>query len=320
MPTNQKEILIVDDTPNNLRLLSSILTEQGYKVRLAPSGNLALSSIEKKPPDLILLDVIMPEINGYEICKQLKADDRYKDIPVLFISALQESLDITVAFQVGGLDYITKPFNENEVIARVNAHIELKSSRDELLKTTKELESLNAELVEAQKELIQLATTDSLTGLYNRRRSMESIQDQKTHFGRNTKAFSFVIADIDDFKSINDTYGHLCGDFILKELSRELTQLLRSQDTLGRWGGEEFNILLPETDKHGARVIIEKLRTTISTQTFVYDGDTIDVSMTFGISEYSSPDLSIDELIRRADVALYDGKKNGKNCVIVHPN
>ena len=317
METNQKEILIVDDTPNNLRLLSSILTEQGYKVRLAPNGSLALTSIRKKAPDLILLDVLMPEINGYEICQQLKADDQYKDIPVLFISALQDAPDITQAFQAGGVDYITKPFNENEVIARVKAHIDLKSSRDELLKTTKELEATNNELLQAQKELIQLATTDPLTGLYNRRRSMEAMQEQKARFERNQQPFSFVIADIDDFKAINDNYGHQCGDFILKEISRELTELLRSQDSLGRWGGEEFNILLPETDKQGASIIIEKLRAHISGQKFIYENDTINVSMTFGISEYSSPDLSIDELIRRADVALYDGKEKGKDCVVV---
>ena len=317
MNAKQNEILIVDDTPNNLRLLSSILTEHGYKVRLAPNGSLALASIRKKAPDLILLDVLMPDINGYEICEQLKAEDQYRDIPVLFISALQEVTDKTQAFQVGGVDFITKPFNESEVIARVKAHVDLKTSRDELLKTTKELESSNLKLIQAQEELIKLASTDSLTGLYNRRRSMETLQDQKTRFTRNKQAFSFVIADIDDFKSINDSYGHLCGDFILKEISRELTKQLRSQDTPGRWGGEEFNILLPETDKQGAEIVIEKLRAHISAQKFVYDDETINVSMTFGIAEYSSAELSIDELIRRADVALYEGKENGKDCVVV---
>ena len=318
MNANQKEILIVDDTPNNLRLLSSILTEQGYKVRLAPNGSLALASIRKKAPDLILLDVLMPDINGYEVCQQLKAEDQYRDIPVLFISALQEVVDKTQAFEVGGLDFITKPFNENEVIARVKAHVDLKISRDELLKTTEELEASNLKLIQAQEELIKLASTDSLTGLYNRRRSMETLQDQQTRFTRNKQAFSFVIADIDDFKSINDNYGHLCGDFILKEISRIFTELLRNQDTAGRWGGEEFNILLPETDKQGAEIVVEKLRAHISTQKFVYDDNTINVSMTFGISEYSSADLSIDELIRRADVALYEGKENGKDCVVVY--
>lgn len=318
MQAAQKEILIVDDTPNNLRLLSSILTEQGHKVRLAPSGSLAITSVKKKAPDLILLDVLMPEINGYEVCKQLKAEDKYKDIPILFISALQETFDKTQAFQAGGLDYITKPFNEIEVIARVNVHLELKSSRDELLNTTKDLELLNLKLIQAQEELVQLASTDPLTGLYNRRRSMESIQDQKIYFERHKQAFSFVIADIDDFKSINDTYGHQCGDFILKEVSRELKSLLRHQDILGRWGGEEFNILLPETDKPGAKVIIEKLRIHINDQNFIYQDNTIHVSMTFGISEYSSTDLTINELISHADIALYDGKKNGKNCSVLY--
>jgi diguanylate cyclase (GGDEF)-like protein len=318
MKAKQKEILIVDDTPNNLRLLSSILTEQGHKVRLSPNGFLALTSVRKKAPDLILLDVLMPEINGYEVCKQLKAEDQYKDIPILFISALQEAFDKTLAFQAGGLDYITKPFNENEVVARVNAHLELKSSRDDLLSTTKDLELTNAKLIQAQEELIQLASTDPLTGLYNRRRSMEYIEDQKIYYMRNKRVFAFVIADIDDFKLINDTYGHQCGDFILKEISRELKGLLRHQDILGRWGGEEFNILLPETDKPGAKVIIEKLRSHISDQKYIYRDETIHVSMTFGISEYSSPDLSVDELIRHADIALYDGKNSGKNCIIVY--
>ncbi|MCK4704122.1 MAG: response regulator, partial [Gammaproteobacteria bacterium] len=159
METNQKEILIVDDTPNNLRLLSSILTEHGYKVRLAPNGSLALASIKKKAPDLILLDVLMPDINGYEICQQLKAGEQYRDIPVLFISALQEVTDKTQAFKVGGVDFITKPFNESEVIARVKAHVDLKISRDELLKTTEELEASNLKLIQTQEELIKLAST-----------------------------------------------------------------------------------------------------------------------------------------------------------------
>lgn len=127
----------------------------------------------------------MPDLNGYEVCEQLKAEDQYRDIPVLFISALQEVTDKTQAFQIGGVDFITKPFNESEVIARVKAHVDLKISRDELLKTTKELEASNLKLIQAQEELIKLASTDSLTGLYNRRRSMVTLQDQKTRLPNN---------------------------------------------------------------------------------------------------------------------------------------
>jgi two-component system, sensor histidine kinase and response regulator len=137
----QKSIVVVDDTPENLRLLIALLSEQGYRVRPAPNGELALASIQKEPPDLILLDILMPDMNGFEVCRRLKADDRVRDIPVIFISALDEVFDKLTAFTVGGLDYITKPFQVEEVLARVQTHLSLREARQQLEERNQELEA-----------------------------------------------------------------------------------------------------------------------------------------------------------------------------------
>lgn len=313
--TYKPDILIVDDTPNNLRLLSTLLNEQGYKTRLALDGERALKAIEKKTPDLILLDVLMPVMDGYTLCQIIKEEKTYQHIPILFISALHEGLEKSKAFSAGGVDYITKPFSEEEVLARIRTHLDLKQSKDKLLQHIQQLELTNQQLEVAKEELLVMATTDPLTGLFNRRKSLEIIQEEQVRYLRSKTPFSFVIADVDNFKQFNDAYGHDCGDFVLTQVAEDLREKLRAQDCVGRWGGEEFNVVLPESDLIGAKAIMEKIRTHFEERKYGYKGQVLSITLTFGVSVYQDS-MEVDALIKSADQALYQGKQSGKNRVV----
>lgn len=312
----EQSIVIVDDTPDNLRLLASMLTEHGYKVRPAPSGDRALATVRKALPDLILLDIMMPEMDGYEVCRQLKADKLTHDIPVVFLSALNEVFDKVKAFQAGGVDYIAKPFQLEEVLARVNTHLTMRAQQKVLAQQNEELIKKNALITEQAKKLKPLATKDFLTGLSNRRDFLEKAQQEENRFERTNKLFAFIMFDIDHFKNVNDTYGHECGDKVLVSVSRVFEKAIRAQDILARWGGEEFICLLPETGLDGGKHVAEKIKKTVES----YGHECIDVpfsvTVTMGVSVYDGS-CSIEECIRRADDALYKGKKDGRNQVVV---
>jgi diguanylate cyclase (GGDEF)-like protein len=310
-------IVIVDDTTENLRLLAGILKDSGYKVRPAPNGARALATIRKEPPDLILLDIMMPEMDGYEVCRQLKADEQLRDIPVIFLSALNDVFDKLAAFKAGGVDYICKPFQMEEVLARVNTHLTIRAQQKTLLSQNAELKKKNRLIEEQAKELQLLASRDTLTGLSNRRDFLEKAKREETHFKRAKRAFSLVLLDIDHFKNINDTYGHECGDAVLARVAREIEGALREQDIVARWGGEEFICLLPETGLDGSEHVAGKVRLAIADNGCRYGGSLITVTATLGVSLYDGSS-SLEECIRRADEALYQGKNQGRNRVVVH--
>lgn len=304
-------ILIVDDIPQNLQVLAGILRKKSYKIAIASDGEQALEMLNSVCPALILLDVMMPGIDGFEVCRRLKESDTHRDIPVIFLTARTNTDDIVKGFDLGAVDYITKPFNGIELLARVRTHLALKFAREEL-------ERKNRELLEAQEQLELAARTDPLTQLSNRRDIVEKIEAEKIRFERSQNSFTLVICDIDNFKLFNDQYGHDCGDYVLTTIAKLMKFSLRKQDTVARWGGEEFLILLPETNTEGGRILAEKISELIADQTLEYKGIPLSITLTFGIDTYNYQDLrSIDDCIRMADHAMYEGKKNGKNCVVV---
>ena len=314
--TEKLSIVIVDDTPNNLRLLVGILKERGYKVRPAPSGVRALATVRKEPPDLILLDIMMPEMDGYAVCKALKTDEQTRDIPVIFLSALNEVFDKVKAFKAGGVDYISKPFQVEEVLVRVNTHLMIRAQQKALSLQNKELIKKNALITEQTKKLELLATRDFLTGLSNRRAFLKKAELEEKRFKRANSPFAFILLDIDHFKSVNDTYGHECGDEVLAGVARILKKNLRAHDVPARWGGEEFICLLPETDGDGAKQTAEKIRASIENGRHECSENSVSVTVTLGISVYDGS-CAIKESIRLADDALYKGKEGGRNQVIV---
>lgn len=303
-------ILVVDDVSHNLKVLCNILGKRDYRIAVAKSGLQALEMVEKVTPDLILLDVMMPELDGFEVCRRLQQSPSTRDVPVIFLTAKAENENVVQGFEIGAVDYITKPFNATELLVRVQTHLELKQARQELL-------IKNRELTEAKEKLEQAARTDALTQLANRRGLLERFDVEKNRFERSQRSFSMLMGDIDNFKQINDNHGHNCGDYTLTSISKIMLGLVRKQDTVGRWGGEEFLLLLPETNANGARITAEKIRETIANHPFNYEGLSLSIQITFGICTYGDTcSGDIDDCIRVVDDALYKGKASGKNCVV----
>lgn len=205
-----KKILIVDDTPVNIKLVSEILQNR-YEVISSDGGLSCLKSAVEDSPDLILLDVLMPGMDGYEVCKKLKADGRTAGIPVIFITSKADRDDVVKGFDAGGVDYIMKPFNPRELVARVDTHLSLTAAQMDMKTYSDSLEFLSQQLLEKTKAVDSMVRTDFLTGLANRRHILEQLRHEEARQGRGTPLCSVIIADIDYFKSINDTYGHDSG-------------------------------------------------------------------------------------------------------------
>ena len=293
-PPDSMNVMIVDDTRPNVLVLQRALTSIGYNISVAFDGEKALELIPKTKPDLILLDVMMPGINGFDVCKRLKNDPELSDIPIIFITAMGMPKDLLKGFEIGAVDYITKPFNLQEVCIRVKTHLTLSA---------------------AIKKLIQDSETDSLTGLFNRRTFLKKIENEAMRFKRNKKPFSLLFADIDFFKKVNDTYGHAAGDDVLISVSNLLNTEKREVDQVGRWGGEEFLLLLPETNLGGAAQHGNKIRELVSAKPIIYEEQEIHITMSFGVSEYSG-DSNIEKTIDQADQRLYQAKNTGRNKVV----
>lgn len=298
-------ILIVDDVSKNLQVVGAMLDDVGYATTFATSGKQAIERVKTANPDLILLDLMMPEINGLQVCEHLKADPLYAEIPIIFLTASNESEHLLQAFSQGAVDYVTKPYKAPELLARVKTHLELKYTRDELKQALVELE--------------KLATTDPLTGIANRRHllTLAEREFQRTH--RYNNPFSVLMIDIDHFKLINDNYGHNIGDEALKIMADVTVNALRKVDIFGRFGGEEFVVFLPETQADEALLVAERIREAIATTPIYVDDQTIHITVSIGVTIYESSEISLDGLLMEADKALYDAKKQGRNQVVIYP-
>lgn len=316
MNTEKISVLIVEDNPINLRVLFDSLTISGFKALVAQSGEAAISQAEIAQPDIILLDVMMTGINGFETCEYLKKNKKTKDIPVIFMTALSDTVDKVRGFEVGGVDYVTKPFDKTELIARIKSHVELRKYQEKLEQSNLELLKINRELEEAQEKLEYAARTDPLTRLSNRRDIIEKLEYEKIRMKRKGSTFCLILCDIDDFKQINDTYGHNCGDFVLVSIASILRSAIREEDQVARWGGEEFLLLLTGTGIEGGKTVAEKLRENVENHCFRFEDMNLKITMTFGVAVYDNHELLIDNCIKKADQALYAGKDRGKNCVV----
>lgn len=303
--SKKKSVLIVDDQVSNLKMLLTFLQDHGYSVRIAESAKRALQVLEDYTPDCILLDVMMPEISGFELCQSLQTNKKTTGIPIIFMSALDAIEDKIKGFAVGGVDYITKPFQDVEVLARVNTHITLR--RQKL-----ELERVQMALLLQTEQLERLSITDDLTGLHNRR-CLKLVFDREYQRGMRHKSdLSCLALDLDHFKRVNDTYGHKIGDTVLQKFSYILLDAIRATDFCFRIGGEEFIILLPETDTDGALQTAEKIRKVVAAEQFIGVGHTVTVSI--GISTIGKDQLEkTNDLLNNADKALYTAKRNGRN-------
>ena len=211
---------------------------------------------------------------------------------------------------------LRNPLIGPELLARVKAHLTLRHYQRELAETNQKLRQINEALLETQRKLEIAAKTDPLTQLSNRRDMIEKIEAEKVRLKRHHNPFTLILCDIDDFKEFNDTFGHDCGDFILVSIATMMRSMIREQDQLARWGGEEFLFLLPETDLKSGAIVAEKIRKAIAAHRFEYKTHVLSVTMTFGVSVCPTHTIDIDDCIKQADRALYQGKNAGKNLVI----
>ncbi len=294
-------ILVVDDINRNLQLVVEILDGFGYSTTFANSGIQALERVKMAKPDLILLDLMMPEMNGIQVCQVLKSQQIYTDIPVIFLTASNEENDLLQAFEQGAVDYIIKPCRPSELLARVKTHLELKRTRDELKKAYQELE--------------KLANTDPLTGLANRRALFEVCEREFERAQRYYHPFSILMLDLDHFKRINDNFGHSVGDLALRITAQTIFEQLREVDLVGRFGGEEFIIILPETQIEDAIIVAQRICRTISQLSLPVQDKTVTITVSIGVATYTNGDRNIDMIIQRADQALYKAKHKGRNRV-----
>jgi diguanylate cyclase (GGDEF)-like protein len=292
------DILVVDDTVENLEFLISILQEQRYKVRPVTSGEAALLAVHSVMPDLILLDVKMPEMDGYEVCRRLKADPKTCDLPIIFVTALGEEQNESVGLELGAVDYITKPIKPAILIARV---------RNQLL------------LKQRTEELERLSCTDSLTCLANRRSFFDALEIEWRRSARSANPLSLIMMDLDFFKAYNDHYGHVAGDECLGRVGQTLCNAMkRAGDIAARYGGEEFVVLLPETDLEGAVKVAERLRNEIVDLDIKHARSEVADRLTLSVGVATvvpTTDESYRTLVHAADMALYEAKENGRNQV-----
>jgi len=401
-------VLVIDDTQKNLEVVGQLLSDNNYHVTVANSGERGIAIARKLLPDLILLDIMMPDINGYEVCKRLKSDAITSAIPVVFLTAKTDSDGLIEGFRAGAVDYVTKPFVKDELLARVNTHSELSRKRrqeqmlagvldkyvleiiiditgviryvsgafmnlteyeeaDILGKSfdiLKHPDSFRSELsdildsiknnyiyfkeikirtktnklcilntfvepivstegkvtgaqcfmvdVTSRKALEHLSITDKLTDLFNRQKLDEVLHYEYTQSVRYGSRFSIILLDIDDFKNVNDTLGHLVGDKALVKFADILRENIRDSDTVGRWGGEEFLIILPKAQEDEAVLVAEKLRKNIEQTDFEIN---MKITASIGVSSTAGKE-TLTNILSQADKALYKAKKLGKNKVL----
>lgn len=291
-------ILIVDDVPDNIRILSRMLAGEGHQIIAATGGLEALALAESTIPDLILLDIMMPELDGYGVIEALKADPLLAPIPVIFITALADAEDESRGLALGAVDYITKPFKEAVVRLRVRTHLELKHQRD---------------------LLDRLCHLDSLTGIPNRRSFDEKFDREWRRATRSQEQLAVAMIDIDHFKEYNDTYGHLVGDTCLRQVAGVLSEgLNRGGDFVARYGGEEFVCLFSGIDEGGLQTVTEKLRTAIEGLRIPHVSSPVSPWVTISVGAaicVPMPEVAPHLLVEAADDELYEAKREGRNRV-----
>jgi diguanylate cyclase (GGDEF)-like protein len=299
MDINKKNsLLIVDDDRSNLMMLSGILKED-YAIRVASDGESAIRIAEQYLPDLILLDVLMPDMDGYQVFTALQNSDITSHIPVIFITGLNNTDDEKRGLQLGAADYISKPFDDMVVKLRIHHQIRI---------------------INQLRTIERLSMIDQLTGIHNRRSFDERLREVWKTSTREEKSISLLIVDVDHFKNYNDTFGHPQGDIALCSVAQALTQTLnRASDLVARWGGEEFVVLLPNTDINGGLYVSEEMRRNVETLKILRDdGFITSLTVSIGLNSHKPTMLcSVDDFFSRADKALYAAKTTGRNKVCV---
>jgi diguanylate cyclase (GGDEF)-like protein len=296
----RRKLLLVDDLPINIKLLNEVLRDD-YDIFFATSGPEAIQLAVTHQPDLILLDVVMPTMNGYDVLRQLKRLGNCRDIPVIFITSMSDEDDETQGLELGAVDYITKPFRPGIVRLRVRNHLEMKRQRDQLQ---------------------NLSYLDGLTTLPNRRALDAQLEKEWRRAIRSQQPLSILLMDVDYFKKFNDRFGHLAGDDGLRKVAQALVRSIqRAEDFVARYGGEEFACILPNTEELGAKVVGERMRAQVEELRIPHVPGVGTGVLTISLGVFSTqpePDSQHVQGLGLADAALYEAKKQGRNQVMAY--
>ena len=305
------KILVVDDSRTQLEWLVSVLEREGYQFRTASGGKEAIRNVRAEPPDLVLLDMILPDMDGLEVLRIVKARPEDRFIPVIILSVKSDLDSKVTGLRIGADDFLAKPFAEAELLARCAAMLRIKVLQDQLRRT--------------QQKLAEQAITDELTGLKNRRAFDERLQEEFRRAARYSDPVSLIMIDLDHFKQVNDRYGHPFGDVVLRGTAERIRASTRDPDVCARYGGEEFTVILPKTHLSGALAVAERIWKELGAQGYPLPpgaagapGD-LRVTASLGIAFYPSKDISTPELLLRfADEALYQAKRAGRNTICLY--
>jgi two-component system cell cycle response regulator len=298
--SSEGTILVVDDSLVVRSVVRGWLEEQGYRVVEVEEGQAAIETCLAEPPDVVLLDIEMPGLNGHDVLARLKSEPAVRDIPVVFLTNHASMDEVLRGLGGGAHDYLRKPFEPAELVARVDAAFRVKKLQDELHRRNDELD--------------EISRTDALTGLFNRRHLEEQLRVNVSASQRHGYGLGLLLLDVDHFKLVNDTYGHPAGDSVLCELSRRIVSGLRAGDVAGRWGGEEFLVILPHTDLVGTIQAGERIRSAIAAEPFVMAGTVAAVTASGGCT--AQVGASAEELVHAADAGLYEAKASGRNRIV----
>jgi two-component system cell cycle response regulator len=305
-------VLLVEDNKLQASVIKEFLEKHGYQVILVEDGMSAIKAAKTERLDIILLDRILPDIDGSEVCRWLKLDPGTRGIPIIMLTEKSSAMDKVVGLEAGADDYLPKPFDEKELNARIYVRLRSKSQQDELKQKNQQLEDMLTRVE-------TLAISDSLTGIFNRRRFLFILTNEFKRASRYTINLSCLLIDIDHFKKVNDAYGHQAGDEVLREISQIIQSCIRDVDTVARWGGEEFVVLSPSTTPENAKLAAARILNAVSQHVFSAFGK-LKVTVSIGIAGIPDPAIDTQEkLIHAADLAMYEAKRNGRNRVELAP-
>ena len=295
-------VLIAEDNHDIREMVTLLVSSMGYRTYGAVTGREALSQLRMHTPEIVLLDVMMPEMDGFEFCRAVQADPSLPT-PYIIITSAKDALEDKVkGLELGATDYLTKPFNLTELKARIRA-------AERIVRNEKKLK-------EQQSLLEQLAREDKLTGLCNRRHFEERAQEECLRAQRYGHSLSLLLGDLDHFKQVNDRYGHACGDMVLRQVSQTLLLHCRNSDLVARYGGEEFTVLLFETDAEHAERVAERLCAAIRALSFTLPSGPFHITISFGVASLQHRrDQDLTALLEKADQALYTAKQKGRDRI-----
>ena len=299
------KILVIDDSHLDRQRVIDALSDLGYPIEIATNGMEGVEKARAEAPLLVVCDVVMPKLGGLEVCSIIKSLAAERFLPIILMSTKDDIESRVTGLRIGADDYVVKPFDNRELMARVEALLRIKKAHDE---------------VEAQREKLEaLSITDPLTGVFNQRAMQTRLHDEFQRAQRYNESISVLMIDADHFKNVNDEYGHQFGDKVLKELAAIISESVREVDVLARYGGEEFLVILPQTHFTGSLTVAERVWRSVNTHTFSNGQISIKVSVSIGVSFYPNRDVeSWEQLVGFADQALYEAKRQGRDRICLH--